>query len=435
MYPGSVTVGQSDLSGLIGAYACSCDESVMYDSVLYPEQAAGMWVWMENDSEPYLDLVLGYSSNSFGHVHEEISRAAQDACGRLTQIHSFHTRAKLELSELLSQGVSPHRPYNVYFDVGGASVVGGALRLCRSHTGNRKIVCFSGAFHGTSYLAATVTDDALLDKSQYGLGSLDEDIVRLPYPDQHGLVSTDSCVELLEAAFNDGDVAGVIVEPIQGAAGFRIPRADFLPRLRELTRNADVPLILDEIQTGVGRTGALYSFSRYGIEPDIVLLSKSLAGGYFPLSSLIADPAYFESVPAWRTAFQSTFNNSPFGVAVALETLRIAARECIFENAAKQGPKLLQELNFLSSCPSIVNLRGDGLAIAFDLVGSRGESSRELAQLFTRSALQQHVIVYACGIAGNVVKIAPMLGINDDDRAIITDALKRSLSTFLKELS
>lgn len=427
--------GAAGLSMLRDAYACPCDESVMYDKPLYPTRASGMWVWVENDDEPYLDLVLGYSSNNFGHCHPELLEVARDACARMSQIHSFQTRPKLQLSEQLSHAVSPARLYNVYFDIGGASVVGGALRLCRARTGNRVVVCFAGAFHGTSYLAATVTDDALLDKSQYGLGSLDGDVIRLPFPDRNGTISTSDCLALLDDVLALGNIAGVIVEPIQGAAGFIIPQHDFLPGVRERTAAVKVPLIVDEIQMGVGRTGALFSFSRHGIEPDIVLLSKSLAGGYYPLSALIADPVLFDGVSARGTAFQSTFNNNPMGIAIALETLRIAERQRLFENAAAQGPRLLDNLAFLRRCPLIVNLRGVGLAIAFDVVDAQGVPSRDLARCFMHCALREHVLVYACGVEGNVIKIAPMLGIDDGDRATITEALVRSLARFTESLS
>lgn len=433
--PAVIGGARPELSMLRDTYACRCDESVMYDEALYPSRASGMWVWVEDDDEPYLDLVLGYSSNNFGHCHPEILAAAREACANLSQMHSFQTRVKLRLSQQLSEAVSSKWPYEVYFDVGGASVVGGALRLCRASTGNRLIVCFTGAFHGTSYDAATVTDDALLDKAQYGLGRLDADVIRLPFPDRYGPTATSDCLALLDDVLARGDVAGVIVEPIQGAAGFIIPPDDFLPRLRERTADVQVPLILDEIQTGVGRTGAMFAFQRYDIEPDIVLVSKSLAGGYYPLSALIAAPALFDGVPLRGTAFQSTFNNNPLGIAVALETLRIAAHHGLFENAAAQGSRLLRDLRFLSSCPPIVRLRGRGLAIAFDFIDADGAPSRDLARSFMHCALREHVILYACGVHGNVVKIAPMLGIDDGERALIADVLARTVARFAESMS
>lgn len=155
----------------------------------------------------------------------------------------------------------------------------------------------------------------------------------------------------------------------------------------------------------------------------------------FPLSALIADPGLFAGVPARGTAFQSTFNNSPLGVTIAYETLRIAERHDYFSNARAQGDKLLADLEFIEGCPPFSGLRGTGLAIAWDVVDANGTPNRELARRFVHCALDEHVITYACGVAGNVIKIAPMLGIDDADRATIVDALKRCSARFAETLT
>jgi 4-aminobutyrate aminotransferase-like enzyme len=421
---------ERDLGILRATYACPCDESAMFDEPLYPARASGMWVWAEGQSTPYLDLVLGYSSLNFGHCNPRIAEAVADAATNLTQIHSFNTRDKLVLSQHLATAIPGEREYQVYFDVGGSSIVGGALRLCRASTGRRMVATYAGAFHGTGYLAATITDPALLDRSQYGLGSLSDDVVTLPYADRYGSVSTDRSLAALDRAISDYDLAAVIVEPVQGAGGFIMPHDDFLARLRERTASADVRLIVDDIQMGVGRTGALFSFARTGIDPDIVLLSKSLAGGYYPLSALIADTALFADVPAVGTAFQSTFNNNPFGIAIARRTLEIAQEDQVFENARVQGAKLLAELAFLEVSPFINRLRGDGLAIAFDFDDRQGVPNAQLARLFAQCALEEHVLVYACGVHRSVVKVAPELAIDEDGIAIVIDALIRCLRRF-----
>lgn len=421
---------ERDLGILRARYACPCDESAMFDEPLYPSRAIGMWVWVEGQATPYLDLVLGYSSLNFGHCNPRIAEAVAGAATNLSQIHSFNTRDKLVLSQRLATAIPGNREYQVYFDVGGSSVVGAALRLCRASTGRRKVAAYAGAFHGTGYLAATVTDPALLDRAQYGLGDLCDDVVRIPYPDRHGSVSTDQSLAALDRAISEFELAAVIVEPVQGAGGFIMPPDDFLPRLRERTSSADVRLVIDDIQMGVGRTGALFSFARTGINPDVVLLSKSLAGGYYPLSALIADAALFAEVPAVGTAFQSTFNNSPFGIAIARRTLEIAHEDRVFENARSKGAQLLAGLAFITTSPFISRLRGDGLAIAFDFEDRQGLPSAQLARLFTQCALDEHVLVYACGVHRSVVKIAPELTIDDDGIAVVVDALTRCLRRF-----
>jgi len=405
-------------------YACPCDESPMYDKFILPTRGEGIWVWVEDDEQPYMDLVMGYSSTNFGHCHPKIVEAVCQATTQLSQIHSFHTKEKLQLSQYLSDAINPATPYQVYFDIGGTSVVAAALRICRSYTGKKTIICFEGAFHGTNYLSASVTDDALLNKAEYGIDYPEDAVVKVPFPAKHGNFTTDSCIEQIEQAIAQTQPAALIVEPIQGAAGFIIPYDDFLPRLRKITADAGVLLILDEIQMGVGRTGYLYAHQRWGIQPDIVLLSKSLAGGYYPLSAIIARPELFARIPARSTAFQSTFNNNPFAIRIALRTLEIAEQEKLFAQAEDKGNKLLQALHFIEDSPHLHYLRGIGLAIAFDVTHANApdQPNPELAHKLVHLALDEHFITYRCGVHRNIIKLSPPLTISDAEMA---EAVKR----------
>jgi len=142
-------IDYDELKRLRDAYACPCDESTMYNKFLLPKRASGMWVWVENEQEPYLDLVLGYSSLNFGHCHPEIIRSVNEAAERLAQVHSFHTIQKLKLSKYLVDAIDPAGGYKVYFDVGGTSVVSAAMRLCRSYTKRKNVISFeAGRFEG-----------------------------------------------------------------------------------------------------------------------------------------------------------------------------------------------------------------------------------------------------------------------------------------------
>ncbi len=236
-----------EMKRLRDAYACPCDESAMFDRFILPKRASGMWVWAEDDEEPYLDLVMGYSSLNFGHCHPEIVGFAREAAGRLSQIHSFHTVQKLKLSQYLVEAIDPRGGYKVYFDIGGTAVVSSALRLCRAYTGRKTVVAFDGAFHGAGDEPCTVSDHRLLNEEQYGLGDKSANIIKLPFPARHGGVSVDRCMQMLGDLIARDKPAAVIVEPIQGAAGFIIPYDDFLPRLREVTESAQVMLIADDI--------------------------------------------------------------------------------------------------------------------------------------------------------------------------------------------
>jgi 4-aminobutyrate aminotransferase-like enzyme len=221
--------------------------------------------------------------------------------------------------------------------------------------------------------------------------------------------------------------AAVIIEPVQGAAGFLIPPADFLTTVRDMTRRYDVLLIADEIQVGLGRLGRFYGFPNHSGAPDVVLLSKSLAGGVYPLSAVIARADLFPRVnPASRAFFQATFSNSPFGCRIALDLLTWARREGIFEAARKKGEQLLQGLAPLAEHSFIEELQGLGCAISFKTTDdpTSGMMSDEVAGTFVSLALDEHVLLYRAGTQGNRIKIAPPLTMTEADIDVISDRLR-----------
>lgn len=419
----------TDFAAIRDKYACPCDESVMYDKFLLPVRAEGMHVWVDGDTTPYLDTVLSYSSINFGHCHPFLVKAAQEAVASLTQIHSFHTKGKLLVSQYLANKVSPNESFKVYYDVGGSSVVASAVRLCRNFSKKPYMITFTGAFHGTGHYAASLTDDRLLNKAQYGIANINDFVIRLPYPSPLNGVTTNETIALLEKELDSGRVAGVMVEPVQGANGFLFPWDDFLPRLREVTTRHDVLLAVDEIQTGMGRCGRFFAYQKSDILPDIVLLSKSLAGGFFPLSAIIARSALFDAVPARGTAFQSTFNNNPFGLVMAQKVIELMETENCLENARAKGAILLDRLRFVEENPCITRLRGEGLALAFDLTApdAPDEPSEERAKALVRAGLEEHIIFYSCGVHRNSIKMAPALTIRDSEIDLIAESLKRAL--------
>lgn len=260
-------------------FVCEYDESNLHDSFLIPHRSSGMMIWMEGDDQPYLDLILGFSSLNFGHGHPEVVKAAHEATATgLVQLHTFHTRSKLELSALLVESLQMGTDSVVYYDIGGSNAVQTALRMCRAATQRTSVIAFDGGFHGTGPAAAGVTDPRLLPRAQYGPNPQLGDIVRIPYPNPYRGINENDCIGALNDGLRDNAVAAVIIEPVQGAAGFIAPSDEFLRSVREITSEATVPLVVDEIQSGVGRTGYLAASQRARVTGDIVLLSKSLAG-------------------------------------------------------------------------------------------------------------------------------------------------------------
>jgi 4-aminobutyrate aminotransferase-like enzyme len=424
-------VSEVDYVSLKDTYACPCDESSMYDKFLMPVKAKGMWVWFDGEEEPYLDLVLNYSSVNFGHCYPPIVEIAKKVIERVDQIHSFHSKDKLELSEYLSNKVSIEEDYKVYFNIGGSAAVSDAIRLCRYSTGKRYMISFDGSFHGVSHTAASVVDDRLVVKEQFGI-PISDYTFSVPFPSTHNDVTISHCLERIEKLILDNDVAGIIVEPIQGAGGFIIPKDSFLLELSNLCKRCEVKLIIDEIQVGFGRAGSLFVYQQYGVtNPDIVLLSKSIAGGYFPVSAVIARSNLFDNVPVRGTAFQTTFNNSSFGLAIANQLMKLVEKEKIFESVQEKGAILLKKLSFMAKSPYVANLRGLGLAIAFDIVDPLSKlPSDKLAKIFVSQCLEENVISYACGVHFNSVKIIPSLVVSNDEMDTIVERLGMCLQRF-----
>lgn len=410
-------------------YACPCDESTLYDTFVVPEKGRGMWVWVQGDDTPYLDLVMGFSALNFGHNHPVLKTFVTEGCERISHIHSFHTGMQLELSKYLAEHLAPDESFKVYFDVGGSNVVSSALRLYRAYTGRNKIITFYGGFHGAGFGPAAVSDHRFLTPDQYGGNPLENDVIRLPYPDPYRGITTDHCIETLEQAMHKENPGAVIVEPIQGAAGFIIGGEKFLRAVRDITRSHKALMIDDEIQVGMGRAGQLYSLRNWGIVPDIALLSKSLAGGFYPLSAIIARTELFGSVPVQGTAFQSTFNNNPLGTYIAMRTVLFAEHEKLFENAMRQGKILQEKLAFLTDLPWIDNLHGIGLSIAFEIVTDKTTKTPDPrhAKHVVETLFKQHVLVYAAGVHRNVIKLAPPITIDAKDIDTICDKLRHCL--------
>ncbi|MBK5969611.1 MULTISPECIES: aspartate aminotransferase family protein [Thiorhodovibrio] len=414
------------------AYACPCDESKMYDRFVNPVKAEGMWVWFDGDPEPYLDLVLNYCSVNFGHCYPPIVKIVQEAVNEVDQIHSFHSKDKLELSEILARKVGrDQRSYKVYFNIGGSAAVSDAVRLCRFGSGKRYMIAFEGAFHGVSEAAASLADEKLVAKEQYGV-PISDFTLSVPFPSQHNDVSVDESLATIERLFSTHDVAGVIVEPIQGAGGFVIPKESFLPGLSQLCKKHGVNLVMDEIQVGFGRAGSLFVYEQYGVEyPDVVLLSKSIGGGFFPVSAVIARAELFDNVPSRGTAFQTTFNNSSFGLRVANRLMQYVEKEKIFDDVLERGALFLKKLEFLNAKQCVKNLRGVGFAVAFDVVDPKsGQPSERLAKKLMSICMDEHVIVYACGVNFNSIKIIPPIVIDEADMDLIAMRLQSCFDRF-----
>lgn len=309
----------------------------------------GTKLW-DTEGKEYLDFLAGIAVCGLGHCHPKLVAAIQHQSSMLWHTSNlFHNPLQAKLAKRLSELSGG---YKCFFCNSGAEANEGALKLARK-IGNEKlggrteIVATFGSFHGRTYGALSITGQP---KYHRGFEPLLPGIKFVPYGD----------AEAVEEAITDKTCA-VILEPIQGESGVRVPPDDYLPRVAEICQERRVLLILDEVQTGMGRTGKLFAFQYYDIQPDIFTLAKSIAGG-FPMGALLAKPEWAEFLHPGSHA--STFGGNYLACAAALAFLDVLEEEKVLENVQQVGNYLMSRLKQLDA--PVKEVRGRGLMVALE---------------------------------------------------------------------
>jgi acetylornithine/succinyldiaminopimelate/putrescine aminotransferase len=394
-------------------------------------RAEGAYLY-DLDERDYLDFLSGYSVFNIGRNHPAVQRAIRDVlemdlpnmvqmdCSLLSGL----------LAEALLKKLPPHLEA-VFFCNSGTEAVEGAIKFARAATGRAGLLAFDGAFHGLTHGALSVMGDAAF---QEGFGPLLEHCGRVPLGD----------LAKLEERLAQGDIAALILEPVQGK-GVRFPADDFFLQAQKLCREHGTLLICDEVQTGLGRTGRWWGFEHWGLEPDIITVAKSLSGGYVPCAAVVTR----------RNIYQKTFNrldrcvvhSSTFGrnnlaMASGLATLQVLEDEQLIDRARDTGALLLARLNELKARHSLIKeVRGLGLMVAIEfhepaeLAARMGwkllhRVERELfAQMIVTSLFQKHrILTQLAGHAMDVIKILPPLIIGDREIDRFVEALDSVLA-------
>ena len=360
------------------------------------QRAEGVWVW-DVDGNRYLDFLAAYSAVNQGHAHPRIRRALVEQAGRVTLTSRAFRNDQLgplykQVSELT--GYRRMLPMNT-----GAEGVETAIKAARKWgykvkgvpDGRARILVFAGNFHGRTTTIVGFSDDA-----QYrdGFGPFTPGFTLLPYGD----------LGAVQKAM-DGDVVAILVEPIQGESGIIVPPEGYLRGLEKLCREHRALLMCDEIQSGLGRTGKLFAFEHEGVRPDVVIVGKALAGGYYPVSAILADD---EVMGVFHPGDHgSTFGGNPLGCAVAREALAVLVDEKMIENSATLGRYFLEQLRELES-PAIKEVRGRGLWIGLELTKQAGGARRYCEALKAQGLLCKETHV-------DTIRFAPPLCITRDE--------------------
>jgi len=385
------------------------------DFPIFWESARGARVF-DIHGRSYLDLTAAFGVASLGHNPPPIRQAIQTQSKKLWHgMGDVHpSQVKVELLELLAK-ITPGRLQKTILSSSGSEAVESALKTARLATGKPGILAFEGGYHGLTYgaLAATHRDD-------FGSPFRDQIapfVVHAPYP--HSLRGPDeeACLRAVGDLLKRtrGKIGAILVEPVQARGGIRIPHPSFLKRLREITKQQKILLIVDEIYTGFGRTGKMFAVEHGGIVPDLLCLGKALANGY-PISACIGTAEVMDAWPPsdGEAIHTSTFLGNPLGCAMAISSIREMKRLSIEREAKARGAEWLAELQELFSTHSHVGeVRGIGLMIGIELVKNKLtlEPDPKRAGSVIVNALKEGLLLLSGGAFRNVLTLTPPLTI------------------------
>lgn len=375
------------------------------------------------DGNIFIDFLSGAGALSLGASHPELVAAASQQLTQVTHALDFPTPTKRDFAErILSLLPTPMREQMRIHFCGptGADAVEAAIKIAKSHTRRDSVVSFQGGYHGCTTGAMSVT--ALRAPKERVRNMMPEVhffpfsyCYRCPLGLQRSSCHT-NCIGYLENTLRDTHggftlPAGVIVEPVQGEGGVIPATMDFFTRLRELTHALKIPLIVDEVQTGLGRTGKWFAFEHYGIEPDIILCSKALGGIGLPVAIVLYRREY-----EWkRAAHIGTFRGNQAAFAAGARGIRLMVEERILERVASQSGPLLSKLRQqLQDLPCVGDIRGVGYLIGIELIEpSTGRPDEALARQVQNACLQEGLIVELGGRDDSVIRLLPPLNTSD----------------------
>lgn len=389
--------------------------------------ARGQGVFLEDvDGNVFLDFMAGIAVNTTGYAHPKVVEAVRQQAERFAHIcfSDFAHEPTLSLAERLVARLGGG--YRVFFGNSGTEGIEAAIKLARHHTGRPYLLAFTGAFHGRSLGALSLT----ASKSAYrkGFSPLLPGVVHVPFPnpfrpplgaspEEVGEAVLDHLEHLFRTVVPPEEVAAFFVEPIQGEGGYVVPPAGFLPRLKALLERHGILLVADEVQTGAGRTGRFLALEHEGVEADLYVLAKGLASGY-PLSALL----FREELGSWRPgAHGTTFGGQAVAAAAAHATLDLLEAG-LMENAARVGAFLLEELKAMQRrFPFLGDVRGRGLMIGLDF-GTPEEERPDLRDKAQRLAFEKGLLTLGAG--PSALRLAPPLILSREEAAMGLEILE-----------
>jgi 4-aminobutyrate aminotransferase len=395
------------------------------------------------DGNEFFDFSAGIAVTSTGHCHPEVVAAIRKQAGELIHMSGtdFYYEGMVTLAERLSKIAPMPGPHKIYYGNSGAEAIECALKLARYHTRRQQVIAFLGAFHGRTMGALSLTASKPQQKRRFS--PMVPGVTHVRYPDVYrGCVGGAQDAEkfavgcaryiedkLFKTVLAPEEVAAIFVEPIQGEGGYVVAPTIFMQELRRICVKHGILLVVDEVQSGIGRTGKWFAVEHTGVQPDIVCMAKGIASG-MPLGVTMSKAEIMDWVPG---SHASTFGGNPVCIAAALATLDVIEKERLLRNSQEVGDHMLKRMAGWPKKHRIVgDVRGRGLMIGVDIVKDQatreyGNSERDR---IVEAAFERGILFLGCG--PSTVRIAPPLIVTKDEADVAMDALEESIAVVEK---
>ncbi|MBA3383790.1 MAG: 4-aminobutyrate--2-oxoglutarate transaminase [Actinobacteria bacterium] len=369
------------------------------------------------DGNTFIDFTGGVGCLNVGHSHPKLVEAAQEQLTRFS--HTDFTIVPYEVYVTLAErliAVSPFTgPAKAAFFNAGTEAVENAIKFARSYTKRPAVIVFEGAFHGRTLLSMTMTSKTHPYKA--GLGPFAPEVYRVPFAQDYRGPDTRTALAALERALVTQvaaeQVAAIVIEPVQGEGGFVVAPRDFMAGIRRVCDEHGIMLVVDEVQTGFGRTGKMFAIEHYGIEPDLMTVAKSIAGG-LPLSGVIGKAEIMDAPP--DSAIGGTYVGNPVAQAAAIAVLDVFEEENLVERAQQIGERIRERMvAWQERIEQIGDVRGLGAMLAIEFVRDRDskEPNPELATAVVEAAAERGLLLLKSGIYSNCIRVLCPLVLTD----------------------
>ena len=391
------------------------------------------------DGNEFFDFAAGIAVNSTGHCHPEVVAALQKQAGELIHMSGtdFYYESMVQLAERLSKIAPMPGPHRIYYGNSGAEAIECALKLARYHTKRQNIIAFFGAFHGRTMGALSLT--ASKPQQHRRFYPLVPGVHHVRYPDVYrgcsgGIEDADKfalgCARFIEeklfkTTLPPEEVAAIFIEPIQGEGGYVVAPTIFMQELRRICDRHGILLVVDEVQSGVARTGKWWSVEHTGVEPDMVCIAKGIASG-MPLGVVMTRAEIMDWIPG---SHASTFGGNPLCIAAALATLDVIEKEGLMQNSTKIGTHIMKRrADWPKKLKLVGDVRGRGLMIGVDIVKDKAtkEYAAEQRDRIVELAFERGLLFLGCG--PSTIRLCPPLIVTQEEADVAVDVLEECIT-------